>query len=169
VERLKTTILVTYMEATVRPQISLPLPEGTKINLKKLDCSSYLDLYRRVGAPVNWDSRLKLSLHDLDLFITSPMNKIYVLENAGTMIGLCEFSRQEFGNVELTHFGLVPEAKGKRLGLAFLINALQLEWEHGPKRVWLHTDEWDDPAAQILYTRSGFGISLQQYEDPEPL
>lgn len=168
-EALSAPILVTYMKAQARPHICPPMPLNFTIELRTLDSANYLELYRKVGASVNWDSRLKLTVEQLDALLANPSNKIYVISEFETPVGFCELHWGLSGMVELTHFGVVPEAKGRGLGFAFLANVLQMEWMLNPKSIWLHTDEWDSPLAQNLYLRAGFEIYEQRHENPEPL
>jgi GNAT superfamily N-acetyltransferase len=84
---------------------------------------------------------------------------IYLLRDCNTeAIGFCEFDRRAFPQVELKNFGLVPDAQGRGLGPWLLTTALQAEWRSNPDRIWLHTDEWDHPAAIKVYQRAGFQI-----------
>jgi ribosomal protein S18 acetylase RimI-like enzyme len=32
------------------------------------------------------------------------------------------------------------------------------EWKTSPARIWLHTDNWDHPAAVRVYERAGFRV-----------
>jgi GNAT superfamily N-acetyltransferase len=84
---------------------------------------------------------------------------IYVLRNGqDRALGFCEFDRHEFPEVELKNFGLVPEAQGRGLGSWLLSVALREEWISGITRIWLHTDNWDHPAATHVYERAGFRV-----------
>jgi ribosomal protein S18 acetylase RimI-like enzyme len=128
-----------------------------------------MDLYRRVGGPLGWDTRFMMTTKALSDLLQSDISVLYVLrENAGA-VGMCEFERQANDNVELKHFGLVPEAQGRGLGLALLTNSLKLEWQGKTKRVWLHTDDCDSPAAQPTYEKAGFTIFDRRLEDSELL
>jgi GNAT superfamily N-acetyltransferase len=71
--------------------------------------------------------------------------------------------------IELKNFGLVPEAQGRGIGPRLLGTSLQREWESGAKRIWLHTDTWDHPAAVPVYERAGFRVYDVRYEVPESL
>jgi GNAT superfamily N-acetyltransferase len=63
----------------------------------------------------------------------------------------------------------VPQAQGRGLGTWLLLTALHCEWSTGPARIWLHTDEWDHPAAVRVYERAGFRIYLTRTENSDPL
>jgi len=92
-----------------------------------------------------------------------------VLRDATTQaIGFCEFERS-LSDIELKNFGLVPLAQGKGLGSFLLRTALHEEWQLRPRRIWLHTDNWDHPAAIKLYESVGFQTYLTRDEPPEDL
>jgi GNAT superfamily N-acetyltransferase len=78
--------------------------------------------------------------------------RIYLLRSElGEALGFCEFDRSAFPQIELKNFGIVPEARGRRLGPWLLSTALVAEWSTNPARIWLHTDTWDHPAAIRVY------------------
>jgi GNAT superfamily N-acetyltransferase len=81
------------------------------------------------------------------------------LRNAsGEALGICEFDRTDFPQIELQNFGLIPRAQGRGLGPWLLASSLQREWKTGATRIWLHTDTWDHPAALAVYKRAGFKV-----------
>jgi GNAT superfamily N-acetyltransferase len=136
-----------------------------------LDRATYLDLYRRVGEPLRWDQRTRMSKLELDTLLASDTCRIYVLRDrfAGTPVGFCEFDRAAFPEVELKNFGLVPEVQGRGLGPWLLATALTAEWADRPRRIWLHTDDWDHPAAVRTYERAGFVTYDVREEPADPL
>ncbi|WP_434722943.1 GNAT family N-acetyltransferase [Mesorhizobium sp. RIZ17] len=151
-------LLVTYMEMLAPPQgapLASPSPDAI-VARERLDLSSYLDLYRAVGGPVQWDQRLRMLEPELGTLLASASTHIHVLRVAGEPAGICEFNNVGEAAIELAHFGLVPAFQGKRLGPFLLDQALRAAWSHGPQRLWLHTDTYDHPAAQSVYGRAGF-------------
>ena len=164
---------VSYLELTTVPVGPPPAPpagQGHAITAERLGVADYLALYRAVGAPLRWDSRLKLAPALLAALLESGRLAIFVLRDAGRIaLGFCEFDRERFPEVELTHFGLVPEAQGRGLGPWLLGTALAAVWRTGPRRIWLHTDPWDHPAALGVYARAGFVRYLVREEPVEDL
>ena len=159
------TLLVTYMEMTAPPREMAPPPNiGVQINRESLDRKSYLALYRAVGEPLQWDQRLRMAESELDAFLGTSSTHIFILRREGQAIGLCEFEGVGNAEIELTNFGLVPEAQGQRLGPYLLDRALRAVWSYAPSRVWLHTDTQDHPKAQSVYQRAGFRIYTQRVE-----
>jgi GNAT superfamily N-acetyltransferase len=168
---------VTYLELRDAPALALSRTGPESIRLETLTGSDYLELYRRVGEPLRWDTRLDLPVGELESLLAGGSLHTYVLragEAAGTSgggvaLGFCEFERQAFPEIELKHFGLVPEAQGRGLGLWLLSTALCREWSSGAARIWLHTDTWDHPAAVPVYRRAGFKVYDQRYQAAEGL
>jgi GNAT superfamily N-acetyltransferase len=160
-------LLVTYLEMSAAPQgpaLSPPI-EGGIVERESVDEATYLALYRAIGAPLQWDLRLRMAADELQSFLTSPAACVYVLRLAGRAVGLCEFDRLGEPDIELVHFGLIPDAQGKRLGPYLLDRALRLTWTaHVPRRVWLHTDTNDHPKALSVYRRAGFQAYAQRVE-----
>jgi ribosomal protein S18 acetylase RimI-like enzyme len=150
---------VTYLELCDAPSPAGPAAGPERIARERLQRDTYLDLYQRVGEPLRWDQRLQMPDGDLVSLLTGDSLHIYVLHDRhNKALGFCEFDRQEFPEVELKNFGLVPESQGRGLGPWLLSVALSEEWNLGSTRIWLHTDTWDHPAAVRLYERAGFRI-----------
>ena len=164
-----TTVRVSYLELTQTPApIQVRLGEE-RISRERLPLSEYLDLYRRVGQPLRWDQRLKMPRSELSLLLESERSQIYILRDGDDQaLGLCEFERC-LPDIELRNFGLIQTARGKGLGSWLLRTALQHEWELQPRRIWLHTDNWDDPAALRLYKKAGFCTYMVREEPPGDL
>ncbi|MHB8815007.1 MAG: GNAT family N-acetyltransferase [Steroidobacteraceae bacterium] len=164
-----TTVRVTYLELTRTPA-PIPEPPGKEhIAAEKLPASQYLELYGRVGQSLRWDQRLRMPRSELIRLLESERSRIYVLRDGdGRALGLCEFERC-LPDIELKNFGLVPSAQGRRLGSWLLRTALHQEWELRPRRIWLHTDTWDHPAALRLYESAGFRTYRVRDEPPGDL
>ncbi|PSJ59424.1 GNAT family N-acetyltransferase [Pseudaminobacter soli (ex Li et al. 2025)] len=159
-------LLVTYMEMTHPPEgaaLSVPAAAAS-IGRETLTPEDYLALYRAVGAPLNWDHRLRMPSDQLRDFLGDCATHVYVLRLDGRAVGLCEFEGVGRREVELVHFGLSPEVQGQKLGPWLLDRALREIWSHGPSRVWLHTDTWDHPKAKSVYQRAGFHTFAERME-----
>ena len=162
-------VTVSYLELTRPPTPPDERPCAASIAAEKLCSDEYLSLYTRVGESVRWDQRLRMPRAELAEFLGSTRSQIYVLRDAlAQPIGLCEFERA-LPDIELKNFGLVPSAQGKGLGSFLLRTALQREWQLQPRRIWLHTDSWDHPAAIKLYQSAGFQVYLTREEPPGEL
>jgi GNAT superfamily N-acetyltransferase len=161
---------VSYLELRSEPPAPPDRDGAERIALESLAGEAYLELYRRVGEPLRWDTRLAMPRVELDALLASGRARIYVVRDVGgEAVGFCEFDRGAFPELELKHFGLVPQAQGRGLGPWLLSTALAEEWRGGARRIWLHTDTWDHPAALAVYERAGFRVYEVRYEAPEGL
>jgi GNAT superfamily N-acetyltransferase len=164
-----TTVKVSYLELTRPPEPLRDHFHAERVAAEKLPIDEYLNLYKRIGEPLRWDQRLKMPRIELASLLASTRSQIYVLRDAITRpVGFCEFER-DLPEIELKNFGLVPSAQGKGLGSLLLRTALQHEWQLSPRRIWLHTDTWDHPAAIKLYESVGFQTYLVRDEPPGDL
>ena len=166
----KPFLRVSYLELC-EPALPPTLHWGSeRVAVERLSRRDYLELYRRVGGVLGWDQRTSMPETELDALLDGTTLRIYVLrDHQGEALGLCEFDRTLFPQIELKNFGLVPDAQGRGLGPWLLANALQGEWRAKPDRIWLHTDTWDHPAAVRVYQRAGFRIFDVRDEAAGPL
>jgi ribosomal protein S18 acetylase RimI-like enzyme len=164
-----TTVRVSYLELTHFPAPLTDPLRAERVAAESLTVDEYLDLYTRVGVAVRWDQRLEMPRIELANLLASTRSQVYVLRDAlAQAIGLCEFER-DLPEIELKNFGILPSAQGRGLGSFLLRTALHEEWRLHPRRIWLHTDNWDHPAAVKLYESAGFQTYLIRDEPPEDL
>jgi ribosomal protein S18 acetylase RimI-like enzyme len=164
------TVRVSYLELRTAPARQPAESAAATIALERLVTGDYLALYRRVGAQVRWDQRLQMPLPELESLLAGDDLRVYVLRSAdGSGLGLCEFDRSGFPDIEIKNFGVVPEAQGRGLGRHLLATAVAREWETGLQRIWLHTDTWDHPAAMRLYSSLGFRVFEERDQPAGPL
>jgi GNAT superfamily N-acetyltransferase len=165
-----TSVRVSYLELTQAPAPIPANPGQERVSREKMAVAEYLDLYRRVGEPLRWDQRLKMPVAELRRLLRSADSQVYVLKGAsGQALGFCEFERSDLQEVELKNFGLVPAAYGRGLGPWLLLTALHQEWALHPRRIWLHTDNWDHPAALHVYQSAGFRAYMVRDQPPADL
>ena len=158
---------VTYMELRESPTLPFERSSTERIALERLSLDEYLTLYRNVGEPLRWDQRLQMPAAELRELLEGRLLRIYVLRNLhGHALGFCEFDLGAFPEIELKNFGLIPEAQGAGLGPGLLAAAIHEIWRSGPTRIWLHTDDWDHPAAIRVYERAGFRVFDVRDEAP---
>jgi len=159
VPRGKIAAVVTYLEMRTPPPINRTRAPSSEFPVRHVahpDLDRYRELYRRIGEPWLWFSRLRMSDDELRRILHDPAVDIFALSHAGTDHGLLEFDRRSFPEIELSFFGVTPGLVGKGAGHALLQHCLPLAWEHQPKRVWLHTCTFDHPAALTFYRKAGF-------------
>lgn len=154
----KLAAVVTYLEMRTPPPVGTCTTMSDFIirQAEKPDLDWYRQLFRQIGRPWLWFSRLRKSDDELRAILHNPGIDIFVLSHNGVDGGLLEFDRRHMPEIEILFFGVMPELIGKGAGRALLEHCLPLEWEHRPQRIWLHTCTWDHPKALAFYIRAGF-------------
>jgi GNAT superfamily N-acetyltransferase len=157
-------VKTTYVQMLARQQRAVPPPrEGLAVlHAKKLTLAYYRFLYDAVGNEWNWTSRKKLSEPSLAAIVNDPRDEVHVLMVDGVPAGFVELDRRVEGEIEISQFGLMREYIGQGLGKYFLQWAIDKAWSYGPKRLWLHTDSQDHPAALPNYLKAGFAIYKEE-------
>lgn len=162
----------TSLERTTPPNTdAFPLPPGHAfVQPDPVDLDDFKKLYRAVGDPWLWFGRLQKSDEAIRSILTAPTITLrYMLDPSGLPIGLFEAELQEKETLEVTYFGLVPEATGKKLGPVLMEQGLAAAWTPQTKRAWLHTCTFDSPGALSFYRRQGFKPFRQRLElSPDP-
>jgi GNAT superfamily N-acetyltransferase len=157
----------TYLQMFDRPQRAAPsiARDGLAIvYARKPTLAYYRFLQDSVGKKWDWEGRSKLSDAALIATIHDPGIEIFVLFADGVPAGFVELDRRIEGEIEIVFFGLVPEFIGQGLGKFFLHWAIDKAWNYSPKRLWLHTDTKDHPAALPLYQKMGFAVYKEVVE-----
>ena len=167
----KIAAVVTYLEMRAPPALpSAPPPPDFRVRrVLQPDLDWYRALYRAVGENWLWFSRLRLSNAELREIIHHPQVDVFALAHDRHDIGLLEFDRRQFPDIEMAFFGITPAWIGRGAGRALLQHCLPLAWETGPQRLWLHTCTSDHPGALRFYTKAGFGPykrAIEVADDP---
>jgi GNAT superfamily N-acetyltransferase len=150
---------VTFFEMRTRPAaLPPPAPKGRHAILKAEmpEVHFYRYLYDTIGGPYLWVDRKKLSPEALGEIIHHPLNHLYVLYVEGAPAGMAELDFRKEGTCNITYFGLMPQAIGKRLGYFFLYHVCQNAWARPIARLTVNTCTLDHPRALPLYQRIGF-------------
>ncbi len=150
--------VVTYLEMRTPPtDPPLAAPPGwTLTPAPRPETAFYRDLFRRVGGPWLWYSRLCLDDGGLRRILDDPAVEVQVLRVGGRAEGFFELDRRSPPDVELAFFGVAPALIGRGAGRLLMSNALASAWRGGTDRVWVHTCTLDHPAALGFYCKSGF-------------
>jgi GNAT superfamily N-acetyltransferase len=150
--------VVTSLEMTARPRPA-PLPSAPLrlVRWPAPPSERYRALFRRVGEPWLWFSRLVLPEADLRALLDDPAIEVHaVADRTGIEVGMVELDFRTAGTCQLAYFGLVPELTGKGLGRWLMASTLALAWRPGVTRLGVHTCTLDHPSALGFYRRSGF-------------
>jgi len=165
--------VVTYLEMGSPREHEIPT---SSLSLRRVEVPQpehYRALFRRIGAPWLWFSRLLLDDAHLAAIIQHPRVQLdSVLDEAGHEVGMLELDFREPHECELSFIGLVPELSGKGHGRWLLAEAVQKAWREGVDRVHVHTCSLDHPAALSAYRRAGFSAykrAVERFPDPRLL
>jgi GNAT superfamily N-acetyltransferase len=153
-----------------------PRPRPTPTSRLRLDRwrepapERYRALFRRVGGPWLWFSRLVMDDATLSAITHDPAVEVYaVTDQQGIELGMLELDFRHAGACELAYFGLVPELTGQGEGRWLMGHALALAWRKGVERVWVHTCTLDHPKALGFYRAQGFvpyARAIETFADP---
>jgi hypothetical protein len=98
-------VQVTYMELRGSPAPPADRCGSELIARKHPSLRDYLTLYRNVGEPLRWDQGLLMPEAELGRCSGVRPSTSYVLRDLQrNALGLCEFDRSEFPEIELNHF-----------------------------------------------------------------
>jgi len=158
------------------PSRDLPPPfDGMQIRrVPRADLDWYRRLFRRVGEPWLWFSRLRLSDAELAAIIHDENVAIWAVSMAdgaggASDEGLLELDFREPGVCELAFFGLSTALTGRGIGRHLMTRAIAEAWQRPIRRFWVHTCTLDHPSALGFYIRSGFTPTRRQIEiAPDP-
>ncbi len=151
---------VTFLEMNARP--TLPPPPQPRGKVALLKCEKppvhfYRYLYDTIGADYFWVDRKKLTTEALADVIGDERNQLFVLYTEGSPAGMAELDFRKSGTCNISYFGLMPEAVGRRLSSFFLHHVVMNAWAASIARLTVNTCTLDHPRALPLYQRLGFG------------
>lgn len=163
--------IVTSLDMRARPRPRpLPMVALRLTRWKEPRIEPYRALFRRIGGPWLWFSRLALDDSALAGLISDPAIEIFAVQDPrGIEIGMLELDFRAAGMCELSYFGLVKELTGKGIGQWLMAQALGIAWRKGVTRVWVHTCTFDHPAALGFYRKAGFtpfATAIEMFPDP---
>ncbi len=165
-----TPAVVTYLEMTAPAMTGAkPFPEGVSASREVPSLEDYRALFRAVGAPWLWSSRLVMDQTKLVGILASDSTEVWVIRQGDTPIGLVELSFQGESDCELAYFGIVKAATGQGLGGPMMALAQSRAFARDIKRFYVHTCNWDDPRALAFYRKAGFRpykIAVEVFPDP---
>ena len=165
--------VVTYLEMNSPPYSGVPPSSLSLRRIEQPSAEEYRALFRLVGAPWLWFSRLVLDDSTLEEIIRDPRVELYAVQNEERReSGMLELDFRQRGECELAFVGLVPELSGKGHGRWLLAEAVERAWRDDVKRVHVNTCSLDHPAALSAYRRAGFTPyrrAIERFDDPRLL
>ena len=165
--------VVTFLEMHQDPRTDIPPSTLSLRRIERPELDEYRRLFRLVGEPWLWFSRLILDDAQLAAIVQDPAVELFaVVDESGGEVGLLELDFREPGQCELAFIGLLPGLSGKGHGRWLLAEAVGRAWRDGVTRVHVHTCSLDHPAALVAYRRAGFTPykrAVERFPDPRLL
>jgi GNAT superfamily N-acetyltransferase len=165
--------VVTYLEMRSPPEQDVPPAPLSLHPIAVPRPEHYRALFRLVGAPWLWFSRLTLDDAHLAAIIQHPkVELLSVVDQSGRDVGMIELDFREPHECELAFIGFMPDLSGKGHGRWLLAEAVRRAWREGVTRVHVHTCSLDHPAALPAYRRAGFTPykrAIERFPDPRLL
>lgn len=166
----KVAAVVTYLEMRSPP----PTPraearEGWSLQPLNADRDRYRILYRRIGEPWLWFSRVVMPDEELAGILGDPKVEAYALHDGTEDVGLLELDFRPEREVELAFLGVVPGVIGHGAGRYLMSEAIRRAFARPVDRFFVHTCSLDHPGAVAFYRRSGFTPyrrALEVSDDP---
>ena len=167
----KLATLVTHLEMTASPGAPSPAPAGATLErIGAGETERYRALFRKVGEPWLWSSRLLITESELEEILAAPSTLAYAVVVDGAEAGLLEVSSADAPrSAELAFLGLIPAFTGRGLGAWLVRTAASLAFDAGVERLTVHTCHLDDPRALGFYRRMGFTpvrLEVEVLDDP---
>ncbi len=145
-------------------------PTGTTLDrLGPHDGPRYRSLFRTVGEPLLWTTRIRASDEELKNILSDPHVEIFAAKRDDKDIGLIELNFKSKEGVEIVYIGVISSENGKRVGAGLVSHALLRAHERNAHRLWLHTCHFDSPGASRFYERFGFkpiSTAVEIMDDP---
>ena len=137
--------------------------------LRQRDWKFNRDMYFKVGENWKWIDKKPWTDAQWEEYGSDPNLRTFAGYYDTKLAGYYELhrtasstSRGQTGqeDVEIAHFGLLPEFIGRGLGGALLTSAIENAWSWSPtpSRVWVHTCNRDHPQALANYESRGMVI-----------
>lgn len=159
--------VVTFLEMdSPPPEGPLPASPFRLERWEEPEPGPYRDLFRRVGGPWLWYSRLAMT----DAELLAQFGEVHVARGEdGAALGFVELDFGAPGECLIRFLGLVPEHAGRGHGRWLFAETLRRAWRPGVARVCVTTCSLDHPAALPAYLRAGFIASKRAFESfPDP-
>jgi hypothetical protein len=159
-------VTVTFLRMDHAPEEKAPpIPAHAQVvRVAEPSVAFYRYLYDTVGAPHVWWLRRVMPDDELAALLRSPGLVIMVLYVGGEPAGFYELDARPWPDVNLSYFGLLPNAVGTGLGYAFLRQAVDGVWRQGARGMTVNTCTADHPRALPTYLRAGFRTVRQVRE-----
>ncbi|ADI15065.1 GNAT family N-acetyltransferase [Truepera radiovictrix] len=155
-EPFRTTYIYTFTRGTPLAPLA-PSPFRFE-RTKTVDLSSYRDLYRETSD--NWATRLAWRDEDLLERFADPNVTLTLAYRGDKLVGHLELERfPDEGYAEVAYFGVLPEARGQKLGRELLLRGLHEAFADEAIEQVLARAQDDERAASFALEGVGFRLS----------
>ena len=167
----KIAAVVTSLEMLARPALRPEAPNAawTLRHVVTPDLAWFRDLFRCIGEPWLWSSRLEMDDATLAAIIHDRSVGVHVLMAGSQEAGLLELDFRTPHECELSFFGLTLPLLGTGAGRWLMNRAIERAWSRPIRRFWVHTCTFDHQDALAFYVRSGFRpfrLEIEYADDP---
>lgn len=167
----KIATLVFYFEIFAPfPDVKKGVPVGMNISkMDRTDVRSYRDIFKKIGGPWLWISRLKSDDDELRTILSHPDIETYRVFDGNEDVALLELDFKQFGSMEIRYLGILNEYMGKGIGAALINFSFRRALSKNLSHVWLHTCHFDGPTAVSFYEHFGFRstrAAIEVMDDP---
>lgn len=154
----KLATIVTNLQMHERPQLRPAGDDGAwaLVHRPHPEPDWYRALFRLIGEPYLWASRLRMSDEELIAILHDPDVELFTLDVDGRNAGMLELDFRTRGECELAFFGVTDDLVGTRAARWLMNQAIERAWYRPIERLWVHTCTLDHPKAVSFYLRSGF-------------
>ncbi len=151
-------VVVTFLRMDRAPAGPPPRlhPDTSLVRLASPTAGFYRYLYDTVGAPHLWWLRRAAPDSALNAILRDAAVSIHVLYRGGEPAGFFELDGRSRPDMNISYFGLIPQAVGLGLGSAFLRAAVDEAFATSGRGVTVNTCTADHPRALPTYLRTGF-------------
>ena len=164
----KLGVFTIYFERTAPfPESTTSLPDGLRFEkLGGSDLARYRALFKAVGGPWLWVSRLRISDDELVSILSHTDVAAFALTDGREDLGFLELDHreQDEAGLEIRYLGLVPHAMNKRLGPSLMAYAFDYARANAITRLWLHSCHIDAPGSAGFYRAQGFRATRSAIE-----
>jgi len=163
--------IVTHLEMRERPRAAPVTTSPLRLARWKAPTpDKYRLLFRRVGEPWLWFSRLVIADEELAAILSDERVEIYaVTDPKGIEVGLLELDFRVEGLCHIAFLGLIPPLIGQGFGKWIIAQAKMLGWRKSVSRLSVTTCTLDHANALGAYRKAGFvpvKRTVETFDDP---
>jgi GNAT superfamily N-acetyltransferase len=157
-------VTTTYLELTSQKMFRPRMLDRNDVVVRKVEIpvpAVNHFFFINVGRPWKWYSRLNWTLEDWKDWAENDRVDTWIGYVQGTPFGYFELESQG-SSIEISFIGLLPQFIGKGLGGFLLSRAVQIAWDRGRARIWVHTCSLDHKFALKNYLDRGFLVYKEE-------